>query len=263
MILPVRRSRGGVDEGPDDRSAGCAVAGTGRADRARPAPLGLRAHPGQPGHVDGHPDAAADHPRAPVAGHHAQAQGRRPRRGDRGRGHLLRAGHPDRRHAVRPDRARPQDRPLQRPTAPVDADHGRAVRDLHGAAGRAEHGLRRGRAVVPVQRVPERRVRQPERGHPRPRAGAAARHGVRLGRHADRARPGPGHRPGRGRPRPAHSRQLRHARGGDGGAGPAVRPVHPGPPAGAAPPGPVLLAPAGFAPTGSARGSIPISAGPG
>ena len=127
----------------------------------------------------------------------------------------------------------------------------------------ADHGVRRGPAVVPVQRLPERRVRQPERGHPRPRAGAAARHGVRLGGHADRARPGPGHRPGRGRPRPAPGRQLRHARGADGGAGPAVRPVHPGPPAGAAPPGPVLLAPAGLAPTGSARGSIPISAGPG
>jgi len=34
---------------------------------------------------------------------------------------------------------------------------------------RAGHGVRRGPAVVPVQRVPERRVRQPERGHPGPR----------------------------------------------------------------------------------------------
>ena len=38
--------------------------------------------------------------------------------------------------------------------------------------------------------LPERRVRHPERGHPGPRAGPAARHGVRLGGHADRARPG-------------------------------------------------------------------------
>ena len=37
------------------------------------------------------------------------------RGGDRGRGHLLRTGHADRRHAVRPHRARPADRPVQRP----------------------------------------------------------------------------------------------------------------------------------------------------
>ena len=137
-------------------------------------------------------------------------------------------------------------RPVQRPPPPLDARHGRAGRRLHGGAGRAGHGVRRGPAVVLVQRVPERRVRQPERGHPGPRAGAAARHGVRLGGHADRARPGPRHRPGRGRPRPAPGGRLRHARGPDGAAGAAVRAVHPGLSARAARPGAVLLAPAGL-----------------
>ena len=97
-----------------------------------------------------------------------------------------------------------------------------------------------------LQRVPERRVRHPERGHPGPRAGAAARHGVRLGGHADRARPGARHRPGRGRPRPAPGGRVRHARGADGAAGAAVRAVHPRLSARAARPGAVLLAPAGL-----------------
>ena len=46
--------------------------------------------------------------------------------------------------------------PVQRPPAPVDAGHGRARRGLHGAAGRAEHGIRRGRGVVRLLHLPER-----------------------------------------------------------------------------------------------------------
>ena len=42
--------------------------------------------------------------------------------------------------------------PVQRPPAPLDARHGRARRGLHGGAGRAGHGVRRGPAVVLVQR---------------------------------------------------------------------------------------------------------------
>ena len=250
-------------EGSGDRSAGCGVARAGRADPARAARLDHRPHPGQPGHVDGGPDAAAGHARAPVAGHHAPAQDRRTRGGDRGRGYLLCSGHPGRRRAVRPHRAWRTAGPVQRSPAPVDARHGRARRGLYGAAGQAGHGTRRGPAVVRLQRLPEWRVRHPERGDPRPRAGTAARHGGRLGGHADRARPGPGHHPGRGCPQPEPGQRLHHARGADGGAGAAVRAVHPRPPrsrrrTGSRSPG------AGWhPPTGSARAHIPISGGPG
>ena len=134
--------------------------------------------------------------------HHPAAQDRRTGRGDRGRRHLRRAGHPGGGRAVRPHHARPAAGPVERPAASLDAGHGRAGRGLPGAAGRTGHRARRGPAVVPVQHLPERRVRHAERGHPGPRAGPAAGHGGRLGGHADRARPGPGHDHGGGRARP-------------------------------------------------------------
>ncbi len=135
--------------------------------------------------------------------------------------------------------------------------------DLPGAAGQGGHGGGRGRAVVLVRRLSERRVRHLERGRPGPRAGPAASHGVRLGRNADRARPGPGLDPGGRGPQPGPVHRLYRAGGPDGGAGAAVRAVHPRLPARAGAPGAVLLAPGGLLPTGSARANTPISAGPG
>ena len=86
---------------------------------------------------------------------------------------------------------------LRRPTAPLDADHGAARRDLPGADRVPDHRDRHRHLVGAVQRVPERRVRQPERRRPRSRAGEPAGHGGRLGWHAAGARPGARHRPGR------------------------------------------------------------------
>ena len=91
----------------------------------------------------------------------------------------------------------PQRRPAARQAAPLDAGDGAARRHLPGADRRPAHGARHRRPVGAVQRVPERRVRQPERGDPRPRPGEPAGHGGRLGRHAAGARPGGRHRPGR------------------------------------------------------------------
>ncbi len=70
---------------------------------------------------------------------------------------------------------------LRGTATPVDAGHGAAQRDqprAHRVAGQRD---RRRRAVGAVQRLPERRVREPERGRARPRPGQPARHGGRAG----------------------------------------------------------------------------------
>ena len=55
--------------------------------------------------------------------------------------------------------------PVQQPQAPVDAHHGRcSPRPAWGCWPRQGTVFGRGRAVGPVQRLPERRVRHPERG---------------------------------------------------------------------------------------------------
>jgi hypothetical protein len=80
--------------------------------------------------------------------------------------------------------------PAARQAAALDAGHGPAPGGLAGRAGPAGERGRRGNPVDPLQRLPERRIRQPERRHSRSRAGPAARNGGGLGRDAGGTRPG-------------------------------------------------------------------------
>ena len=98
-------------------------------------------------------------------------------------------------------------RPAARPAAPLDAAHGPARRDQHAGARAPADGGGRGGVVGPVQRIPERRVREPQCRDPRSRAGPPAGHRGRLGRHAAGPRPGRRHGPGG-----ASARQQRHQR---------------------------------------------------
>ena len=140
--------------------------------------------------------AAGRHPRAAAAHRPARQDPRaRPDLGVR-RGRLA-ARHPDRRGVLRSHHACLRRRAPARAPAPLDARHGGAERDLPGADGVAAERGRRRRALGPVQRLPERRVRQPERCRARPRAGEPARHRRRVDRHAAGARRSGRHCPGR------------------------------------------------------------------
>ena len=156
------------------------------------------------------------------------AQARRARPGVRGRRGGLGAGHADRRRAVGPDHPYAGHRAPARPQAPLDAGHGAARRGQPGDHGQADHGDRRRDRLGLLQRLPEWRVRQPERGHPGPRPGPAAGHGGRLGRDAAGAWPGDRHGPRRRRVHRAGQR-LCGDRDCPGGAGPAVRAADAGP----------------------------------
>ena len=126
-----------------------------------------------------------------------------------------------------------------RPPPPLDHLHGPARRRLPGAHRAAGLRDRHSGPVGAVQRLPERRVRQPVRRDPRPRAGPPARDGGRLGRHAAGARPGRRDPPGRAGLHPGHAvradRRLPGPGRAAGGAGRAVRRLHPGLPAGPRP----------------------------
>jgi len=127
---------------------------------------------------------------------HAHAQNRRPRVLTRGRGHLLRAATP-RSSACASDRTATAagSPPSAARMRPLDADHGRSGRSAcMVGAGLQTTWFGVVSLLWFLTRLPERRVRQPERGHPTTcRCGSAPRCSVFVVM-ADRARPGPGHR---------------------------------------------------------------------